>query len=133
MATVHLEIFQPQKVRLKDDFDHIIVPGIDGDFGIYSGHTPFITMLRPGIITVYKGNKTNNFAVHDGFATVENDNIVIACETIEAEEEIDVQRAKKAKQRAEKRLKAPPESADIDFRRAELALKKALVRINLKN
>ncbi|MDY6916250.1 MAG: F0F1 ATP synthase subunit epsilon [Candidatus Cloacimonadota bacterium] len=133
MATVHLEIFQPQKVRLKDDFDHIIVPGVDGDFGIYSGHTPFITMLRPGVITVYKGNKTKNYAVHDGFATVENDNIVIVCETIEAEEEIDVKRAKKAKQRAEKRLKAPPESSDIDFRRAELALKRALVRINLKN
>ena len=132
MDKVHLDIFQPQKIRLQDDFDHVIVPGIEGDFGISSGHTPFITMLRPGVITVYEGNKTHNFAVHNGFVTVEKDTVVITCQTIEAEQEIDTQRAKKAKQRAEKRLKSSSNRSEIDFRRAELALKRSLVRLSLK-
>jgi F-type H+-transporting ATPase subunit epsilon len=133
MDKVHLDIFQPQQIKLQDDFDHIIVPGSEGDFGISAGHTPFITMLRPGIITVYKGNKTQNLAVHDGFVTVEKDKVVITCQTIEAEQEIDAQRAKKAKQRAEKRLQSSSGSSEIDFRRAELALKRSLVRLSLKS
>ncbi|MDN5353623.1 MAG: F-type H+-transporting ATPase subunit epsilon [Candidatus Cloacimonadota bacterium] len=132
MDKVHLDIFQPQQVKLQDDFDHVIVPGIEGDFGISIGHTPFITMLRPGVISAYKGDKVDNYAIHDGFVTVEDDKVVITCQTIEAAAEIDAQRAKKAKQRAEKRLQAPPDSSDIDFRRAELALKRSLVRLSLK-
>lgn len=133
MDKVHLDIFQPQQIRLQDEFDHVIVPGIEGDFGISSGHTPFITMLRPGVITIYNKNKTQEYAVHDGFVTVEKDKIVITCQTIEAAQEINLQRAKKAKQRAEKRLQASTDESDIDFRRAEFALKRSLVRLSLKS
>ena len=133
MNKVHLDIFQPQQIKLQDDFDHVIVPGSEGDFGISSGHTPFITMLRPGVITVYNNNKTQEYAVHDGFVSVEEDKVVITCQTIEAAEEINLQRAKKAKQRAEERLQATPDKSDIDFRRAELALKRSLVRLSLKS
>ena len=129
MDKLHLEVIQPSKIRISSDFDHIIVPGIDGDFGIDINHTPFITKIRSGILQLYQGNKIEKYAIHDGFVTVENNMIKIICEVVEKTNEINVKRAASSKERAEKRLKS---SADnIDFRRAEVSLKRALVRLEL--
>ena len=130
MSNIHLEVIQPQKTKIKDDFEHVIVPGIEGDFGVSENHTPFITIIRPGILSLYRGEKPEKYAIHDGFVTVENNKVTIVCEAIEKNDEIDIERAKAAKERAEKRIKEKNE--DVDFRRAEMALKRALVRLSLK-
>jgi F-type H+-transporting ATPase subunit epsilon len=129
MAKLALEVFQPTKTKVSGEFDHIIVPGIDGDFGISENHTPFITKIRPGILQLFSGTKIDRYAIHDGFVTVDNNKIVIVCDVIENEKEIDSKRAEASKERAEKRLKASAE--EVDFRRAEFALKRSLVRLEL--
>ena len=129
MAKVNLKIIQPHKTFIDADFDQVVVPGVDGDLGILEGHTPFITQIRPAILTVINGEDTKEYAIHDGFVTVENNNVTIICETIEEASQIDVDRAKKAKERAEERLNKKEDG--INYRRAELALKRAVARIEL--
>lgn len=131
MAKIKLRIIKPNKIKVEGEYDHIIIPGVEGDFGVSTGHTPFITKIRPDILTLYQNKNTEQYSIHDGFVTVENDIVTILTERIESKEEIDIARAKKAKERAERRLKAKEE--DVDFRRAEFALKRSLARIELAN
>ena len=129
MDKIHLEVIQPIQIKISGEYDHIIIPGVDGDFGVSSEHTPFITKIRSGILHLYKGTKITDYAIHDGFVTVENNIIKIVCETIERSSEIKTKRAESSKKRAEKRLKSSTEKTD--FRRAEASLKRALVRLSL--
>lgn len=130
MSKIHIKVIQPDQIRIDKDFDHIIVPGVDGDFGISLDHTPFITKLRSGVLQLFQNESIQEYALHDGFVTVENNNVVIVCDTIEAKDDIDVVRARSAKERAEKRLKSSDEN--VNFRRAESSLKRALIRLELK-
>ena len=129
MAKVNLKIVQPHKIFIDADYDQLIIPGVDGDFGVLEGHTPFITQIRPGILTVINGENSHEYAIHDGFVTVENNKVTIICEIIEESNQIDIKRAEAAKKRAEERLKA--QKGDINYRRAEYALKRAIARIEL--
>jgi len=131
MSKIHIKVIQPTQIRIDAEYDHIIVPGVDGDFGISSDHTPFITKIRTGILQLFKNDISEDFAIHDGFVTVENNVVTIICDTIEKNDEIDIARAKASKERAEKRLKSSEEN--INFRRAEASLKKALVRLELNS
>jgi len=129
MDKLLIEIIQPSGILISGEFDHIIIPGVEGDFGVSINHIPFITKIRPGILEIFSGDEAKIFAIHDGYVSVENNQVKIVSETIESDEKIDTSRAEKAKERAEKRMKSSKE--DTDFRRAELALKRALVRLNL--
>lgn len=129
MAKIQIEIIEPTKYKVQDEYDHVIIPGIDGDFGVDLDHTAFITKIRPGILHLYKGNKIEQYAIHDGFVTVEDNKVIILCDTVENNSEIDSNRANSSRERAEKRLQGSGD--DIDFRRAEFALKKALIRLEL--
>ena len=129
MSKIVLEVIQPTQCKVKGEYDHVIIPGVDGDFGILENHTPFITKIRPGILQLYKGKSVEKFAIHDGFVTVDSNMVTIISDVIEKENEIDSKRAESSKNRAEKRLKSA--MGDVDFRRAEFALKKALTRLKL--
>ncbi|MCF7793518.1 MAG: ATP synthase F1 subunit epsilon [Candidatus Cloacimonetes bacterium] len=129
MAKIKLEIIQPVKKKIEGEYDHVIVPGVDGDFGIMENHTPFITKIRPGILQLFNNRSSEEYAVHDGFVTVDDNIVKIVCDVIEHRSEIDKTRAASAKKRAEKRLKSNQE--DTDFRRAEFALKRSLVRLEV--
>ncbi len=131
MSKIHITVIQPTQIRIDGEYDHIIVPGVDGDFGIYFDHTPFITKIRTGVLQLFQNDKSEEYAIHDGFVTVENNIVKIVCDTIEKKDEIDAARAKASKERAEKRLKSSEEN--INFRRAEASLKKALVRLELNS
>lgn len=127
MDKIRLEVLQPFRKKVDEGFDHLILPGVDGDFGIMPEHTAAITQLRPGVITGWQGDEKRKWAVHDGFVSVENNHVRIVCEVIEEASEIDIKRAEDAKQRAERRLKV--QEKDTDFRRAEAALHRAMTRI----
>ena len=129
MAKLHIELVMPDEKLLDGFFDKVSVPGIEGNFEILENHAPFITQLRPGTIFVTKDNHHESFAVHDGFVTVENNEVLILCEECESKEDIDLERALAAKERAEKRI-GETSNTSTDFRRAEASLKRAIARIN---
>ncbi len=129
MNKLKIKIIKPQKIVIDEEYDNIIVPGKDGDFGVYPGHTPLISVIRPGVLELYNGEEVTKFAVHDGYVSVENDLVIILCELIEKENEVDKTRAEASKKRAEDRIKSQKE--DIDYRRAEIALRKAMARLQI--
>ena len=131
MSKIHIKVIQPTKIRIDAEYDHIIVPGVDGDFGISINHTPFITKIRSGVLQLFQNEVCEEYAIHDGFVTVENNIVKIVCDTIEKKNEIDIAIAKASKERAERRLKSSEEK--VNFRRAEASLKKALIRLELNS
>ena len=127
---LHLKIVTPKGIFLEDDVNEIVAPGTDGDFGVLIGHTPFISSVRPGILKIYKNEKPELYSLINGFVMVDVDKVRIFTEIIENPEDIDVKRAERAKERAEKRMQEKKE--DTDLRRAEAALKRAIARIQIR-
>jgi len=125
--SLHLKITTPLGIFLEKDVGEIVVPGGEGYFGVQYGHTPFITSIIPGILTVYYKEYKEKYSIHNGFVIVDLDKVSILTETIEKPEGIDINRAGKAKKRAEIRLREKKE--DTDFRRAEAALRRAVARL----
>ncbi len=93
-------------------------------------HIPLTTVLAPGIVTITEEDGQKKAAVHAGFAEILGDKVTLLAEIAEWPDEIDTDRAERARKRAEERLAAKAESLDVA--RAELALKRALVRISLR-
>jgi F-type H+-transporting ATPase subunit epsilon len=126
---IQLDIVTPERAVLSETVDELILPGADGYLGVRPGHAPLLAMLKVGSISVRKGSDTRHLAVSWGFAEILPDRVSILAETAETAEEIDVDRAVRAKERAETRLKSP--DPDTDFKRAQVALEKALIRIQV--
>ncbi|MFI5113639.1 MAG: F0F1 ATP synthase subunit epsilon [Terriglobales bacterium] len=127
--TFQLEIVTPAKLVVKDVAEEAQIPGLNGYLGILPGHAPLITELAVGTITYRSGTTTHSLAVAWGFAEVLQDKVTILAETAERPQEIDVERAQKAKDRAEQRLKS--NDPKVDFDRAEDALQRAETRIRV--
>ena len=102
-----------------------------GELGVLPGHIPMVAPLEIGVVRLKKGNATELVAVSGGFLEVRPDRVTILAQAAERAEDIDVARAKAAKERAERRLQA--KQGDIDYNRAELALRRALNRLNVAN
>ncbi len=125
----HLQIITPTKTFFDEEIEMAVVRTIDGDMGILRNHIPLVTPLSVGIIKLKSEGTTREAAIAGGFVYVERAKTVIMTDAAEWPEEIDLNRAEKAKERAETRLKAP--GGEIDTMRAEIALNKALNRINV--
>lgn len=129
MSTFLLEIVTPERKVYGQEADMIIVRGVEGELGILPNHIPLVTPLKIAPLEVKKGGVREVIAISGGFMEVRKDKVVILAESAELPEEIDVDRAKAAKERAEKRLQAKRD--DIDYRRAEMALLRAVTRIDV--
>ncbi|WP_438447490.1 F0F1 ATP synthase subunit epsilon [Gorillibacterium sp. sgz5001074] len=129
MSTFLLEIVTPERKVYEQEVNMIIARGVDGELGILPNHIPFVTPLKIAPLDAKKGNGKDTIAVSGGFMEVRKDKVVILAESAELPEEIDVDRAKAAQDRAEKRLQAKRD--DIDYRRAEMALQRAMNRIRV--
>jgi F-type H+-transporting ATPase subunit epsilon len=127
--TFHLEIVTPERRVVSDVAQEMQLPGKNGYLGILPGHAPLITELAVGEISYRNVEVSNHLAVAWGFAEVLPDKVTILAETAERAEEIDVERAQKARDRAESRLKSA--DPDTDFQRARVALERALVRLQV--
>lgn len=123
-----VEIITPDRVFYTGDADMIEFNTVQGQIGVYRNHIPLTTVLDPGLVTIHKGDVQKVAAVHAGFAEILNDRVTLLAEVAEWPEEIDVARAEAAKERAEQRL--TNKSAELDIKRAEFALHKALTRIS---
>lgn len=130
MSTFLLEIVTPDHVAYSGEVDSLVVRGVEGELGILPGHIPMVTPLQVAPIAVMNGKKTIEIAVNGGFVEVRKDKVVVLAESAELPEEIDVERARAAKERAQRRIAATKQD-DVDFRRAELSLQKAMNRINV--
>ena len=122
-----LEVVTPDRLVLSTEADVVVCPGVEGQFGVLPGHIPFLSALEIGEMYYRKGGQTEYLAVSGGFAEVTGEKVTIVAESAEKGREIDVDRAKRALERAEKRL-ATAKTAEIDWARAEAAMRRSLMR-----
>lgn len=101
----------------------------EGEIGVLAGHIPLTAILEPGVLRIKQEDSIREAALHDGFVEIQKDRVTVLAESCEWPDEINVERANEAKERAENRIKSGRK--DVDMLRAELALKKALTRIDL--
>ncbi|MGB8014011.1 MAG: F0F1 ATP synthase subunit epsilon [Terriglobales bacterium] len=127
--TFQLEIVTPSRLLVKDSAEAAQIPGVSGYLGILPGHAPLISELGVGEITYTVSGSEHTLAVAWGFVEVLPDKVTILAEAAERPQEIDIERAQKAKERAEQRLKS--NDPQIDFTRAEDALQRAETRLNV--
>ena len=127
--TFQLEIVTPEKKVVDTAAEEIQIPGKNGYLGVLPGHAPLITELAVGQVTFRSAAKEERLAVAWGFAEVLPDKVTILAETAERPSEIDVERARKAKERAEQRLTSGDTSVDVE--RSLNALHKAETRLEV--
>jgi F-type H+-transporting ATPase subunit epsilon len=89
MATLHFELVSPEKLVFSGEVDQVDVPGAEGDFGVLAGHAPFVTTLRPGILTVHGGGGKQQIVVLGGFAEVSAEGLTVLADVAESVEGID--------------------------------------------
>lgn len=125
-----MDLVTPYRKVLSVEVDEITATGALGEFGVLPGHAPFLTSLKIGELSYKMGNKAEHLALNWGYFEVEDDKVTILVETAELADEIDLARAKAAITRAEEAMKKlMPE--DKDFRKYELALERALIRVQV--
>ena len=127
--TFQLEIVTPSRLLVKDAAEEAQIPGVSGYLGSLPGHAPLITELAVGVLTYKASGATHTLSVAWGFMEVLPDKVTILAEAAERPQEIDVERAQKAKDRAEQRLKS--NDLQVDYTRAEDALQRADTRLNV--
>ncbi len=122
-----LRIITPDRVFYKGEVSMVEFNTTEGEIGVLKKHVPTTVIVSPGILTITEAEGTKEAALHAGFAEILQDEVVILAEIIEWPEEIDEERAKKAKERAEERLRS--KTPETDILRAETALQRAMARI----
>ena len=127
--TFNLQIISPTRVFFDEAVDMVEMKTTEGEIGVLAGHIPLTTILEPGVLRIKNDGNVREAALHDGFVQIQKDKVTVLAESCEWPDEIDANRAEKAKERAERRLTSG--SKEVDMVRAELALKKALIRIDL--
>ncbi|MCI3921404.1 F0F1 ATP synthase subunit epsilon [Paenibacillus sp. TRM 82003] len=133
MSTMLLEIVTPERKIYGQEVSMVSVKGIEGDLGILPNHIPLVTPLQIAAVTAkVQGQKDHIIAVHGGFMEVRKDKVVILAESAELPEEIDADRAARARERAEARLREARKEK-LDYHRAEQALQRAMLRMNVRN
>jgi F-type H+-transporting ATPase subunit epsilon len=131
MAEINLEIITPEKIIYKDSVDSITVPGTKGMFQVLKDHAPLMSTIEIGVITLNKSDEKTYLTTAGGTIEVLKNNVLILADSVEVIDDIDIDRAESAKTRAEENLKRKKEK-EIDGVRAELALKRAINRINAR-
>ena len=129
---IKLEVVTPEKSVVSVEAQIVMPPGSLGEFGVLIGHTPFLTTLKIGTIRYKDAGGTEKYVfVNSGFAEALPDKVTVLAESAERRKDIDVERAKAAMERAEKRLAEDRSKEDIDFNRAKIALARAVERVKL--
>ena len=131
-GNIRLEVVTPEKSVVDEEVQIVVAPGTLGEFGVLIGHTPFMTTLKLGTI---RYNDTEGVErcvfVSGGFAEALPDKVTVLAESAERRRDIDIQRAKSALERAQRRLEEETAKEDMDFTRATAALERALHRLKL--
>jgi F-type H+-transporting ATPase subunit epsilon len=129
MKTVKVNVVTPDGPVYEADVEMVSAKAQSGELGILPGHIPMVAPLQVGAVRLKTGSNTELVAVSGGFLEVRPDQVTILAQAAETATSIDIERAKSAKVRAEERLQAKQDN--VDFKRAELALKRAINRLNV--
>lgn len=124
-----LRVITPDRVFYEGQISMVEFNTTEGEVGILPGHIPMTVIIKPGIMYIQEAEAEKEAALHAGFAEILPDSVTILAEIIEWPEEIDEDRAEAAKERAEERLRN--RTAETDVVRAEIALQKAIARIQV--
>lgn len=122
-----VKIITPDRVLYEGQASMLEMNTADGEIGVYAKHIPLTTTIEPGIVTIHEEKEIKLAAVHSGFVVIMLDEVTLMAEIAEWPDEIDVERARASEERARKRLLEKSEKTDTV--RAELSLRRALVRI----
>lgn len=125
----YLEIISPEGKFLEGQVESIIVPGLDGYVGILADHIPVVISLKDGLIKIKQNNVWKEAVIHGGFIEVEQKKSIIICNTVEWPENIDINRALAAKERAEERLRQ--KQSQTEYMHSKAALARALSRLQV--
>jgi F-type H+-transporting ATPase subunit epsilon len=128
MGGLRLEIVTPDKVVLEADVDYVGASGVDGAFGVLPGHIPLLSALAVGELYYRQGDSTHWVFVGGGFSEVSDGKVTVLAESAEMSSDIDAERARRALERARKRLDG--NEPDTDHARAAAALHRALHRLH---
>ena len=128
MPNLRVDIVTAERVVLSEEgVDRLIVPGIEGELGVLPLHAPLLTTIQPGVLRVVKGEEETTMAITGGFIEVRENRVTILADAAERGEDIDLARVEEARRLAEERLAS--REATVDMAQAEMALKRALVRL----
>ena len=127
--SIKLDIVTAERAVFSDEVDIVVAPGIEGQLGILTHHTPLMTTLQAGELRVRKGGEEFSLAISGGFLEVRPDRIIVLADAAERVEEIDLARAEEAKRRAQEQLSRP--TSEIDVAQAEAALLRSLARLKV--
>lgn len=131
MKTFRLKIVTPKGIYKEADIEILNIRTTAGQTGILAGHLPLASGVQISEMNFIENGERKKYAIAGGFVYVSEQETTVIANSIESQEEIDLQRAEEAKQRAEQRLNS--KNPDIDLIRAEIALRKSLNRISVKN
>ncbi|MCI8863911.1 MAG: ATP synthase F1 subunit epsilon [Lachnospiraceae bacterium] len=126
-----LKVITPEKQFYEGEVAMVELTTTEGQIGIYPNHIPLTAVVAPGLLKIHEKGEVKKTSLMAGFITIMPDLVTIMAEVAEWPEEIDFKRAEEARTRAERRLSS--NDADLDVLRAEMALKRALVRLELKH
>jgi len=129
MRKMPIEIVTPERKVYENEVNMVIARGAEGDLGILAGHVPLVTTLKVGQIRLQNDGGEQLIAISGGFLEVRPEKVTVLAEAAELPEEIDVDRAQRAKERAERRL--AQRTTDLDQLRAEQSLERALNRLRI--
>lgn len=130
MTTMQVDIVTPERKVYSEQAEMVMARTVEGEIGILPGHSPLVGTLQIGVVRVQKDGQETAIAVSGGFMEVNPQHTTILAETAELPTDIDVERAEAAKKRAEERLNRSREE-EINFRRAQLALNRAMTRLGV--
>ena len=125
-----LKIVTPDKIFYEGDAIMVELTTTEGQIGVYANHIPLTAIISPGVLKIHEEGQVRKASLISGFMEILPEQVVIMAEVAEWPEEIDANRAEEARVRAERRLKE--NSAETDTLRAEMALKRALTRLEAR-
>ena len=129
-STFRLELVTPERLLASGDVQEVVAPGFEGEFGVLPEHTHYLVVLEIGVMRIRKDDgQVVKVAIGGGFAEVTPGRMVVMADTAERAEEIDVERARQAKERAEDRLKAVSLDDEM-YLKAYASLQRALARLS---
>lgn len=128
---MRVRIITPEKQFFDGQATMVELTTTEGNIGVYPEHIPLTAVVAPGVLKIHEGNEVREASLISGFLTILPDEVTIMAEIVEWPDEIDFSRAEQARIRAERRLSE--HKPELDVMRAELALRRALVRLELKH
>ncbi|MEI8107332.1 MAG: ATP synthase F1 subunit epsilon [Verrucomicrobiota bacterium] len=132
MATLKLEIVTPEKVVYSDNVDGVVIPGVEGEMGVYPMHIPLMTILLPGELVVTIGSKKLFLAIGEGFVTIDQTSVKVITDMAIESNEIDEAAVEAAVKRAEETMARKEDVSAEESATMQAILAKSLAQLKVK-